>query len=277
MIPTIPDLCCTVSSLPNTYTKVNFLYCPYHVIVQVSTSTVLTKRSQKQHFTAQNVTVQECTVCLAANCANVVTPFTATASISNTTRTCTHTRTHLLAYKPHSNTQKHLHKNPEIQTQATDTGEGYSYSSAHCSTSTVWKYKKLSWFKDGASCHSNNATQLLWLLSRREQRMQPIANAESWGWAERGRRQKHCAHFLYWCCTVGWTSPGKATMQSVSADGQPSAPRISHCANWRSLFKGLFFRPLTYKLCIDTFRLLTKRANEHPEVQSLKYYRSALY
>lgn len=34
-------------------------------------------------------------------------------------------------------------------------------------------------------------------------------------------------------------------MQSVSADSQPSAPRTSDCANLRSLFKGLFFSPLT--------------------------------
>lgn len=41
--------------------------------------------------------------------------------------------------------------------------------------------------------------------------------------------------------TIGSTGPGTTTMQPVSVDGQPSAPRASHRADFRSLFKGFFF------------------------------------
>lgn len=106
MTQTIPDLCCSVSSLPNTYTKVFFiLSVPCYLTI--FTATVLTKRSQKQHFTAQNITVQECTVCLAANHANAVAPFTATASIPYKH---THTTSAPHARPPHTHLRKNTHK-----------------------------------------------------------------------------------------------------------------------------------------------------------------------
>lgn len=77
-----------------------------------------------------------------------------------------------------------------------------------------------------------------------------------------------CRSLLALAAQLVQLAPGKTAMQPVSVDGQPSAPRASHGADFRSLFKGFFFffPPLTFELYIDTFRLLTKPAKEHPEV-----------